>query len=156
MGDTLPGAAAVAYAKVGAKPPVVVPPMTIPGRGDVDRFPEMQVIDENIHSDASAHGPSRSATPTKHSQGPERYDIGSVKNSPQRATTTVEYEGDSTTCTLCTNEFEADQRVCRLKSCSHIFHASCWQGIDFSQFTHILLIYNRLISPPLLAAINAI
>ena len=37
------------------------------------------------------------------------------------------YEGDDRTCSLCQEEFEHGQQVCRL-TCRHMFHASCWES----------------------------
>ena len=37
------------------------------------------------------------------------------------------YEGNDRTCSLCQEEFEHDQQVCRL-TCRHMFHTSCWEA----------------------------
>ena len=38
----------------------------------------------------------------------------------------VIYEGNDTTCSICSDEFEHGDRVCRL-SCRHVFHTQCWE-----------------------------
>ena len=37
----------------------------------------------------------------------------------------VIFDGDNRTCTICIQEFSADQRVIRLM-CRHVFHGDCW------------------------------
>ena len=50
---------------------------------------------------------------------------GSACPTPKRH---QEYEGDDRSCTLCVAEFYEGDRVIRLKSCRHVFHANCWYG----------------------------
>ena len=38
----------------------------------------------------------------------------------------VIWDGNETMCSICTEEFTAGERVCRLQ-CRHMFHAACWE-----------------------------
>ena len=40
----------------------------------------------------------------------------------------VIFEGNDTVCSICSDEFVHDDRVCRL-SCRHVFHTQCWERV---------------------------
>ena len=42
-----------------------------------------------------------------------------------RLPTPVIFDGDDTTCSMCIQDFEHGERVCRLR-CGHVHHATCW------------------------------
>jgi hypothetical protein len=53
---------------------------------------------------------------------------------PPEPQTPVIFDGDNRSCTVCIQDFEAGQRVIRLR-CRHVFHGDCWMAVHLAHST---------------------
>jgi hypothetical protein len=52
----------------------------------------------------------------------------SAHTTPRDENDIVIYDGAEDVCTICTDPFQPNERVCRLR-CRHMFHAGCWDNL---------------------------